>query len=75
MLNLKKTFGTVHHETLIDKLKLNDIDDKCMAWCKDYLSNRSHNVSVNGISSKQAVSVEFHKGQFLGTLLLISRML
>ena len=54
MLDLKKAFDTVHHETLIDKLKFYDLDDKCIAWFKDYLSNRSHNVSVNGISSKQA---------------------
>ena len=57
MLDLKKAFDTVHNETLIDKLKLYDLDDKCIAWFKDYISNRSQNVSVNGISSKQADSV------------------
>ena len=72
MLDLKKAFDTVHHKTLIDKLKLYDLDDKCMAWFKDYLSNRSHNVSVNGISSKQADYVGgIPQGSILGPLLFI----
>ena len=71
MLDLKKAFDTVHHETLIDKLKLYDLDE-CIAWFKDYLSNRSHNVSVNGISSKQADCVcGIPQGSILGPLLFI----
>ena len=72
MLDLKKAFDTVHHITLIGKLKLYDIDDKCMAWFKDYLSNKSHNVSVNGILSKQADCVSgIPQGSILGPLLFI----
>ena len=72
MLDLRKAFDTVHHEPLIDKLKLYDIDDKRMAWFKDYLLNRSHNVSVNGISSKQADSVcGIPQGSILEPLLFI----
>ena len=72
MLDLKKAFDTVYHETLIDKLKLYDLDDKCIAWFKDYLSSRSHNVSVNGISSKQADCVcGIPQGSILGPLLFI----
>ena len=72
MLDLKKAFDTVHHETLIDKLKLYDLDNKCIAWFKDYLSNRSHNVSVNGISSEQADCVcGIPQGSILGPLLFI----
>ena len=72
MLVLKKAFDTVHHETLIDKLKLYDLDDKCIAWFKDYLSNRSHNVAVNGISSKQVDCVcGIPQGSILGPLFFI----
>ena len=72
MLDLKKAFDTVHHDTLIDKLKLYDLDDKCIAWFKDYLSNRSHSVSVNGISSEQADCVcGIPQGSILGPLLFI----
>ena len=43
-----------------------------MVWFKDYLSNRSHNVSVNDISSKQADCVYgIPQGSIPGPLLFI----
>ena len=43
-----------------------------MMWFKDYISNRSHNVSVIGISSKQTDCIRgIPQGSIMGPLLFI----
>ena len=40
MLNLKKAFDMVNHSILVDKLKVYDLDDKCIKWFESYLINK-----------------------------------
>ena len=39
-IDLKKPFDTVNHEILFHKLKLYEINDTCLEWFKNYVSNR-----------------------------------
>ena len=68
MLDLKKAFDTVNHSILKEKLKVYNLDDKCITWFEIYLLNRTHCTSINGVTSNRANS----QGSILGPLLFIA---
>ena len=73
MLDLKKAFDTVNHSILIEKLKMYNLDDKCIKWFESYLFNRTHCTSINGVTSKRANSqCGIPQGSILGPLLFIA---
>ena len=51
-MDFKKAFDTVPHQRLQKKLNKYGIRGKVFSWISDYLSNRKHQVVVNGESSK-----------------------
>jgi len=72
MLDLKKAFDTVNHDILIEKLRQYQLDDKCIKWFQNYLTNRTHCTSVNGVTSNETDCLcGIPQGSILGPLLFI----
>ena len=75
MIGLNRAFDTVNHGILMQKLNmLNVSNENCVSWFENYLSRRSHNTVVNGITcksnSKNSVC-GIPQGSILGPLLFI----
>ena len=49
LLDFSKAFVSVPHERLLTKLDYYGIRGKMLSWIKAFLSNRTQNVSVNGV--------------------------
>ena len=63
-------FDCVRHTLLLKKLKMYKVGDRTLKWFEDYLSFRSHYVSVGrAVSNMQAVSRGVPQGSVLGPLL------
>ena len=71
-LDLKKTFNTVDHKILVDKLFKYGIRGNILNWFKSYLSNRKQYVNWQGSNSEiETVSCGVPQGSILGPLLFI----
>ena len=71
-IDLRKAFDTVDHSILIDKLRLNGLDDHTCKWFESYLSDRVQYTMVNGIeSSAQDIKCGVPQGSNLGPLLFM----
>jgi len=72
-LDISKAFDKVWHDGLISKLQSYGISGLLLSWLKDYLSNRSQAVCVDGVQSRsQAINAGVPQGSVLGpTLFLI----
>jgi len=71
-LDLKKAFDTVSHEILLDKLRINGIQDNASMWFESYLSNRCQVTVVDGtISDCLGIAEGVPQGSVLGPLLFI----
>jgi len=67
LLDFSKAFDSVPHERLLAKLDFYGIRGKMLSWIKAFLSNRTHNASVNGVLSlSRAVVSEVPQGSGLG---------
>ena len=63
-------FDCVRHTLLVKKLKLYNLDSDSLRWIEDYLSYRSHYVSIGRANTKmQSVSRGVPQGSVLGPLL------
>ena len=51
VLDVSKAFDKVWHEGLLFKLRRIGICDPLLSWFRDYLSNRSLQVVINGVNS------------------------
>ena len=72
-LDLSKTFDTLDHELLLNKLVSFGFPDCTIIWFRAYLTHRTQSVYVNGaVSDPKSVKFEVPQGSILGALLLIA---
>lgn len=70
MLDLQKTFDTVDHHILSQKLKTMGV--KCTKWFESYLCDRQQKVSINGTESDlKYITCGVPQGSICGPLLLL----
>ena len=64
--DLKKTFDTINHYILLEKLKLYVVDTPSLSWSLlSYLSNRKQRTCINGFfSNEQSISCTLPFGAF-----------
>ncbi len=71
-LDLSKTFDTIDHKILADKLKFYGIREVVLKWFEIYLSNKKQVVSFNGtISEEMTITCGVPQGSILGQLLFL----
>ena len=69
-IDLQKTFGTVNHEDLLEKLNHHGIRSKENDWFRFFLSNRKQYMSINGFFSQtKIVQCDVPQDSTLGPLL------
>ena len=71
-LDFSKTFDTVNHDVLLQKLQHYGIRGSALKWFQSYLSDRCQYVTYNGLeSSKKAINCGVPQGSIHGPLLFI----
>ena len=71
-IDLQKTFDTVSHEILLEKLKNYGIRSKQNDWFRSFLTNRKQYVSMEGFFSQtKIVKCGVPQGSTLGPLLFL----
>ena len=71
-LNMEKAFDRVPHEKLLYKLEYLGFRNPFLHWIGDYLTDRRHKVSIDGISSDWKyviVSSGVPQGSIIGPIL------
>ena len=72
MVDFKKAFDLVDHNSLLNKLKYYKISDATLKWFSSYLIGRKQKVSINNIlSNNETVLNGVPQGSILGPLLFL----
>ena len=70
LIDLRKAFGTINYELLVEKMSSLGFSNHSIKWFKSYLSNRSFPVSTkNKHSSIAKINFGIPQGSILGLLL------
>jgi hypothetical protein len=69
--DISKAFDTIDHSRLFAKLLKLGFGGSIMSWLKDFISERTFQVSVNGVASKNSVPLSkgIPQGSLLGPLM------
>ncbi|KAL9986631.1 hypothetical protein ACROYT_G000802 [Oculina patagonica] len=71
-IDLRKAFDTVDHEIIVSKLNAVGIAETELSWFKDYLRNRTQQVSIeNELSQISNITSGVPQGSILGSLLFV----
>ena len=71
-LDLKKAFDVVPHDILLRKLCHLGIRERALEWFTSYLSGRSQQVEIEGVTSdKKAIDLSVLQGSILGPILFL----
>jgi methylaspartate ammonia-lyase len=71
-LDLKKAFDTVPHDILLKKLEKLGINGTALLWFKNYLSDRTQKVEINGtLSDSKDLNMSVFQGTCLGPILFL----
>ena len=71
-LDLSKTFDTLDHSILLQKLNHYGIDGKAIQLCESYLTNRTQCVEINGVKSGALpITTGVPHGSIIGPLFVI----
>ena len=72
LIDLRKAFDTINHESLLKKLKVVGFSNKCMRWFRSYLYERIFFIEIeNQLSYFGKVSCSVPQGSILGPLLFL----
>ena len=72
LIDLQKTFDTIDHKILIEKMKCMGFSNGVTKWFECYLSNRMFSVHVeNSFSVKTIITCGVPQGSILGPLLFL----
>ena len=71
-IDLRKTFDSINHTLLLDKIRSCGVTDTELLWFRSYLTNRKQAASYqNVLSDLEQLSTGVPQGSILGPLLFI----
>ena len=72
LIDLQKTFDTLDHDVLLEKMECMGFKKPVIKWFKSYLSNRKFFVLLEGVSSEEVlITCGIPQGSILGPLLFL----